>query len=140
MTGTAEAYQRAVDFVERSPALRHMDITVATAGSDFAKVTMRVAPHHLNGAGLCHGGFLLFLADSAAGIIINSGDRVWVSSALTATFLKPALVGELLTAHSSIRWDAGRSMRLFDVEIRDSAGDLVLVSQAQGVRTSRTRP
>ena len=68
-------------------------------------VALRVAPKHLNNAGIAHGGMLITFADSALGINLSYHDdppRRMVTVNLSTDFLQPAMPGDWLEAHVTI--------------------------------------
>lgn len=78
--------------------------------------------HHANRYGFVHGGTILRLADSAAGLvgIRHAGTRVVTASVDRATFHAPVQVGELLHVHASIN-AVGRTS--LDIGVRVEAED-----------------
>jgi acyl-CoA thioesterase len=73
-----------------------------------ARMTMRVADAMVNGHGLCHGGYLFTLADSAAAYAVNAFGRDAVASSASIEFLAPARLGEVLVADAVATAHAGR--------------------------------
>ena len=54
---------------------------------------MTVEPHHLNGHGICHGGFIFTLADSAFAFACNSHNMRTVAAQNAITFVAPGAAG-----------------------------------------------
>jgi acyl-CoA thioesterase len=89
-----------------------------------ARLSMLVRPDMVNGHGICHGGFIFSLADSAFAFACNSyGQRV-VAQHCAITFLRPAKKGERLTAEAAERTRAGRS-GIYDVRVAGADGGIV---------------
>ncbi|WP_240046599.1 hydroxyphenylacetyl-CoA thioesterase PaaI [Paracraurococcus ruber] len=86
-----------------------------------AEMTLTVAPHMANGHGICHGGFVFALADSAFAFACNSFNRRAVAQSNSITYLRPAQVGQVLTARAARAAEAGRS-GIYDVLVTDEAG------------------
>ena len=80
-----------------------------------AELAMAIDRRMVNGHGICHGGFIFTLADSAFAFACNSYNRRSVGAAARITYLRPASLGEVLTARgdASVR-RAGRS-GIYDV-------------------------
>jgi acyl-CoA thioesterase len=73
---------------------------------------------HVNGHGICHGGYLFLLADAALAYASNSHGTSAVASGADITFLRPVALGAELVAEAVERALVGRS-GLYDVTIRD---------------------
>ena len=56
-----------------------------------------------NGHGMCHGGFIFTLADSAFAFACNAYNQRTVAQHCDVTFLRPARLGDRLTANA---WSA----------------------------------
>jgi acyl-CoA thioesterase len=89
-----------------------------------ACLSMPVAPAMANGHGICHGGFIFALADSAMAFAANPRGEAAVAEHAAITFVRPAQIGELLVAEAVERAHAGRS-GIYDVSVRTAKGDLV---------------
>ena len=59
-----------------------------------ATLTMTVREDMSNGHGICHGGFIFTLADSAFAFACNSHNRATVAQAAKIDFLRPARRGD----------------------------------------------
>ncbi len=59
-----------------------------------AVLTMRITEAMVNGHGMCHGGFIFTLANSAFAFACNSHGERAVAQHCTITFLRPARLGE----------------------------------------------
>jgi acyl-CoA thioesterase len=114
---TAEAMERA-DAAGRGAGVRLLDV-----GPGRARVGMAVAERHVNGHGICHGGYLFLLADAALAYASNSYGTSAVASGADIAFLRPVPLGAELVAEAVERARAGRS-GLYDVTIH--SGELVV--------------
>jgi acyl-CoA thioesterase len=81
-----------------------------------ARVSMRVQPRMLNGYGICHGGFIFALADTAFAFACNTDGMVSVAAHCSIAYLRPARDGELLVATAEERQREGRS-GIYDVRV-----------------------
>ena len=81
------------------------------------------------GHGVCHGGVLFLLADTAMAHACNSYGTSTVASGADIAFLRPASLGDELTATAAERALAGRS-GLYDVTVR--TGDGTAVAEFRG--------
>ena len=89
-----------------------------------AVLSMTVRKDMTNGHGMCHGGFIFTLADSAFAFACNTYDQRTVAQQCAVTFLTSAQEGETLTAHAVERNRAGRG-GIYDVTVRDSANKVI---------------
>jgi acyl-CoA thioesterase len=111
-------------------AMRAADAAAAGAGVELVDVgpgwaltRLRVAERHVNGHGVCHGGYLFLLADSAFGYACNSFGTPTVASGAEISFLRQSRIGDELLARAELRSAVGRS-GIYDVTVR--AGDGVV--------------
>jgi acyl-CoA thioesterase len=89
-----------------------------------ARLSMTVTEAMTNGHGICHGGFIFALADSAAAFAANSRGEAAVAQHAAITFVRPARAGEVLVADAAERMHAGRS-GMYDVRVCTADGELV---------------
>ncbi len=95
-----------------------------------ATLSMEIGPTMVNGHGICHGGFIFTLADSAFAFACNTyGERV-VAAGASISFLRPAKLGMRLRAVASERARAGRS-GIYDIRVADEAGKLIAEFRGQ---------
>ena len=104
-----------------------------------AVVEMPVRADMLNGFAITHGGLVFALADTAFAIACNEDDRVTVAAGADVTFLKSTRAGDLLTATADRRIRSGRT-GLYDVTVRDQAGDVVAEFRGRSIATDRPAP
>ncbi|MBM7067382.1 hydroxyphenylacetyl-CoA thioesterase PaaI [Actibacterium sp. 188UL27-1] len=89
-----------------------------------AVLTLTVAAHHLNGHGICHGGVIFALADSAFAFACNSRNQSTVAQHNTITYISPAQPGDRLTASAREITLTGRS-GLTDVTVTNQTGAVI---------------
>ncbi len=97
-------------------ASQGLDMAIEHIAPGAARLSMTVEPRMANGYGICHGGFIFTLADSAFAYACNTDGAVSVASHCSISFLRPARVGERLVATAEERHRAGRS-GLYDVHV-----------------------
>ncbi len=114
---SAAAMERA-DAAAREAGVRLLGVTPGGA-----RTALTVGERHLNGHGICHGGYVFLLADAAFAYACNSHGVSTVASGGDITFLRPAAPGDELVAEAVERALAGRS-GLYDVTVR--AGEQVV--------------
>jgi acyl-CoA thioesterase len=89
-----------------------------------AVISMVIRADMTNGHGICHGGFIFTLADSAFAFACNTYNQRTVAQHCAVTFLQPGRRGDTLTAHAVERNRSGRS-GIYDVTVRDGKGETV---------------
>jgi acyl-CoA thioesterase len=99
-----------------------MKLERVEAGRSVMSVT--VTRSMTNGHGICHGGYIFTLADSAFAFACNTYNQVTVAQHCDVTFLVPAHLGDRLTATATERSRQGRS-GLYDVTVSDQNGNTV---------------
>jgi acyl-CoA thioesterase len=105
-------------------ATRHLGITVHDVGPGQATTRLTIATHMLNGHGICHGGYVFTLADTAFAFACNTYDDVTVAAGADISFLEPVTAPATLTAIARETHRRGRS-GLYDVTVRTEAGAVV---------------
>lgn len=94
-----------------------------------ARLTMTVTERMVNGHGLCHGGYIFTLADSAMAFACNSYNARAVASHCAISFLHPAHLNDRLIAQASERVRGGRS-GIYDVSVRRADG--IVIAEFRG--------
>jgi len=101
-------------------ASRGLGMTIDRVAAGHARLSMPVRSDMLNGLGLCHGGFIFALADSAMAFAANAyGDKA-VAWHADITYFRPGKPGEVLSATAEERSRAGRS-GIYDVRVTGSS-------------------
>ncbi len=89
-----------------------------------ARLAMTVGESMVNGHGLCHGGYIFMLADSAFAFACNTHNVRTLASHGAIAFLRPAQRGDRLVAEALERTRAGRS-GIYDVTVRREDGSAI---------------
>jgi acyl-CoA thioesterase len=95
-------------------ASKWLGVSIDEVTPGQAVASMQVQAHHLNGHGICHGGFIFTLADTAFAYACNSHNEVVVAQHNTISFIAPAKLGEQLTARATETSKSGRN-GIYDV-------------------------
>lgn len=93
-----------------------LGMKIVEVGSGRATLTMRVAPHMVNGQRIAHGGFIFTLADSAFAFACNSHNQKSVAAQGNITFIRPGKLGDELVATAREISRSGRS-GIYDVQV-----------------------
>ena len=118
-------------------ASRRLGMELHEAVDGFARLTMRVNSEMVNGHGMCHGGYVFLLADSAFACACNSFGPVTVAAAADIVFVAPTRDGDVLEATATARTTFGRSA-VYDVTVT-RVGDGQVVAEFRG-RSRSQRP
>lgn len=113
-----------------------LGIEVTRAAEGVAVATLEIGEHHCNGLGVCHGGFIFTLADTAMAFATNAaGERAFATNA-EVDFVEAARPGDVLTATCQRIVLRGRS-GISDATVTNQRGDTVAVFRG---RTLAARP
>jgi acyl-CoA thioesterase len=105
-------------------ASQGLGMVVERVSPGEAVISMVIRADMTNGHGICHGGFIFTLADSAFAFACNTYNQRAVAQHCAVTFLQPGRRGDTLTAHAVERNRSGRS-GIYDVTVRDGKGETV---------------
>lgn len=89
-----------------------------------ATLTMTITDQMTNGHGMCHGGYIFTLADSAFAFACNTYNQRVVAQACAVTYLNPVELGARLTARAREISRRGRS-GIYDVRVSDATGTVI---------------
>jgi acyl-CoA thioesterase len=119
-------------------ASRGFGMTLDHISAGRARMSMQVRSEMVNGHGLCHGGFIFALADSAMAFAANSYGERAVAHHAAVTFVRPGRLGETLTAEARERSRSGRS-GIYDVRVTGSSDGTVVAEFRGNTRLSGGR-
>jgi acyl-CoA thioesterase len=97
-------------------ASQRLGMALHDVGPGRAELSMTVRDDMVNGHGICHGGFLAALADSAFAFACNTYGPVTVAAGFDITFVASARIGDRLVARATERVRYGRS-GIYDVTV-----------------------
>jgi acyl-CoA thioesterase len=119
-------------------ASKSLGMTLDQIAAGQARMSMRVRPEMVNGHGLCHGGFIFTLADSAMAFAANSHGERAVAQHNCITYVRPGRLGEVLSAVAEERSRSARS-GIYDVRITGSSDGSVVAEFRGHARLSGGR-
>jgi acyl-CoA thioesterase len=117
----------------RDHAAHALGILLAEIRPTWARVEMTVRQDMINGHGVCHGGLLFTLADTAFAYACNSSNHNTVASACMIEFVRPAHLGDRLVAIAHERTHSGRS-GVYDVEVVNQQGEMIAMFRGRAHR------
>ena len=106
--------------------LRTLNIRLLEIGASHAVMEVTVEPSHLNYMGGAHGGLMATLVDTASFFprpLLPSGKSCTTTN-LNVTFIRPAFLGDILTARSELV-HIGRRMASLEVKVKNQNDKLV---------------
>ena len=105
-------------------ASRGLGMSLDFVGPGRSRLSMPVTAAMVNGLGMCHGGFIFTLADSAMAFASNAyGDRA-LAQHISVTYVRPGRLGERLLATADERVRSGRT-GIYDVRVTGADGGVV---------------
>ena len=99
-------------------ASRTMGMQIEKVGPGFCVLSMNIRVDMVNGHGLCHGGYIFSLADSALAFACNSHNQRHGAQQCQIAYLAPLL------AEARERYRGERS-GIYDVTVRTEAGETI---------------
>lgn len=110
-------------------ATRALGMEITEIGPGRASLTMTIRSDMTNGHGMCHGGYIFTLADSAFAFACNSYNQMAVAQHCSVTFIRPGKLGDMLMATAVERSRTGRS-GIYDITV--TGGDGKVVAEFRG--------
>ena len=124
--------------------VEHLGIRFLEIGPDFVKASMPVDHRTQQNMGILHGGASVTLAETlgsiGANLCIDMAQRACVGQEINANHVRPVTSGEVIGTARPLH--IGQRSQVWQIEIRDPAGNLVCVSRitmATIERNSRTK-
>ena len=92
----------------RDVASQNIGITIDAVGEGFARLNMPIKVEMLNGHGICHGGYIFALADTAFAYACNTRNNVNLAQNCSIEYKRPGREGERLIASAEHISQEGR--------------------------------
>jgi acyl-CoA thioesterase len=116
-------------------ASQALGMRIEEVGPGRAVLSMTVGADMVNGHGLCHGGFIFALADSALAFASSTHNQRTVAQHCQISYVTPGRLGMRLTAEARERHRGERS-GIYDVTVK--AQDGTVIAEFRG--TTRSIP
>ena len=127
------AERSAAVLYDRDRASQMLGICITAVRPGFAQLTMTVREDMVNGHGVCHGGLIFTLADSAFAFACNSHNEATVAAAGAIDFLAPARAGDELTAEAHETWRTRRN-GLYEIVVFNRKGERIALFRGRSYR------
>lgn len=124
LTAQARAERCAALMMEKDATSAGLNMQIDQISPGHATLSMTVLPHMLNGHGICHGGYIFTLADSAFAFACNTYNQMTVAQQNQITYLAPGQAGDHLTAKATEVARSGRS-GTYDVQVINASGAVI---------------
>jgi len=133
----ARAEAAAAALYARDRASQSLGIRLSAVRPGWARVVMQVRDDMTNGHGVCHGGIVFSLADSAFAFSCNSYDESTIAAAASIDFLAPAHAGDELTAEATELWRTRRH-GIYEITVTNQRGERVALFRGRSYRIDGT--
>ncbi|HET9329365.1 MAG TPA: hydroxyphenylacetyl-CoA thioesterase PaaI [Steroidobacteraceae bacterium] len=127
------AEQAAAALYARDRASQALGMRIEAVRPGWARVVMRVRADMVNGHGVCHGGIVFSLGDSAFAFACNSHNDATVGAAASIDFLAAAREGDELTAEASETWRTKRN-GIYEIVVSNQRGERIALFRGRSYR------
>ncbi|HEV2285520.1 MAG TPA: hydroxyphenylacetyl-CoA thioesterase PaaI [Steroidobacteraceae bacterium] len=127
------AEQAAQALWQRDRASQALGMRLVAVRPGWARLAMTVRPDMLNGHGVCHGGMVFALADSAFAFACNTHNESTVAAAAAIDFLAAARAGDELTAEAAELWRTRRN-GIYEISVTNQRGERVALFRGRSYR------
>lgn len=124
MDKTERATKSAEALWANDHASHWIGMTLGRVTEAAATLQLKLQQHHCNGHGMCHGGIIFALADSAFAFACNSRNQMTVAQHNNISFVAPGQLGDTLTATAREVSLTGRS-GIYDVHVTNQNGKTI---------------
>jgi acyl-CoA thioesterase len=133
MSAQQLAEQSAAAMYAKDVAAKALGITLTHVSPGEATMQMKVRDDMLNGHGICHGGLIFTLADTAFAYACNSYNKVAVAAGCSIEFLKPGQAQDTLSAHAKEQTLQGRH-GIYDISVHNAAGEVIALFRGKSAQ------
>lgn len=106
---------------------RHCGVELLEVKPGYARTSMKIEPHHLNGAKTVHGGAIFTLADFAFAVASNSHGSLAMGINTSVSFVKAGISGVLYAEATEEACNA--KLATYLVRVTDDNKDLIALFQ-----------
>ena len=124
MNSKEMAEKVASKILELDETCRSMGICLEHVNEGTATLSLTIKQQHINGHGICHGGIIFTLSDSAFAFACNSRNVASVAQHANVTFIKPAKLGDRLFATAK-EISLIKRNGIYDVTVTNQNADVI---------------
>ncbi len=114
----------------------HVGMQIDEVAPGFAKMSMDVADYMLNGAKICHGGYIFMLADSCFAFACNTHNDMTLAQGCNIDFIRPAMLGDTLVAEA-VELSRGRKTGVYDITVSNQDGKLIAAMRGKSYASGK---
>lgn len=122
--------------LEKDLFSKWLGIEVLEIKEGYSKIKIIIRNEMVNGFGIVHGGVTFSLADSAFAFACNNRNNLSVALDTSINFMKPAHVGDVLTAEAK-EIHNGKSTGLYQIFITNQNDHLIALFKGTCFRTNK---
>ena len=123
----------AAAMTNRDRCTHALGIELMEAGPGSARMRMAVREDMANIHNTCHGGLIFTLADSTFAVACNSYNKNAVAVTCLIEYMRPAYVGDMLTASGREQGLEGRN-GVYDIRVENQKGELVALFRGKSTQ------
>ena len=123
-------------FSEEDKFAQYCGINLLEVDAGWAKTSMKIEPHHMNGAKTVHGGAIFTLADFAFAVASNSHGLLAMGINVNVSFVKAATVGTLYAEANE--QSINPKLASYSVLVTDDMDDTVAIFQGMVYRKTKS--
>ncbi|CAD0187025.1 Acyl-coenzyme A thioesterase PaaI [Ruegeria sp. THAF57] len=124
MTPKERAERAAHAMWREDNASRWVGMRIDDVDEGRATLSMMIEKHHTNGHGICHGGVIFMLADSAFAFACNSKNQSTVAQHNDISYIAPGRLGDRLFAEAREVSLTGRN-GIYDVTVTNQKNTVI---------------
>ena len=121
----------------RDVASKRIGITIAEVREGYARLNLPIKTGMLNGHGICHGGFIFTLADTAFACACNTRNDANLAQKCSIEYKRPGKAGDRLTATAEHLSQDGR-YGVYQVTVTDQDDNLIALFEGHSCRVKGT--
>jgi len=129
------ATRSAAAMIKGDHAAAMLGIKLESVSPGFAQMSMVVREDMLNGHGICHGGIIFALADTAFAYACNSRNEKTVALSCVINYSASAALADVLKAVARER-SLSRRTGVYDVEIQNQRAETIAFFRGTSYKTS----
>ena len=118
-------------------ASQNIGITVDEVREGYARLNLPITTEMLNGHGICHGGYIFTLADTAFACACNTRNDANLAQKCSIEYKRPGKAGDRLTATAEHLSQDGR-YGVYQVTVTDQDDNLIALFEGHSCRVKGT--
>jgi len=121
------------EYIAGDPCARDLGLHWQRDHDDNAVLCVTIDGSLINGLGVCHGGVLFLLADTALAYAARMRGGMHASTWGTVSYLRPARLGDTIFAYTRLIESSSKRAH-FDVDLFTDQGEHIAIFRGQSVR------